>query len=242
MAGDDEIRGELTQSMRDEFLKDAGESAQRDAKSGKKDDGKAGRCEEVTNVRVNDALNAVKSMAQLSSKIEMPHWLTDEPPFPAGQCIVTKNAIVNLPNLITSKPCKVLPTPDLFHANALPFAFNPEAQCPRWLKFLDEIFSGDEQSIAALGEWIGYNLLPDVSQHKMLMLIGPARSGKSIVGRILQQLVGELNSANPTLADLAGPFGMQGLLGKMSAVVGDAGLSSKVDQHAILETSAWDSR
>jgi len=34
-----------------------------------------------------------------------------------------------------------------------------------------------------LQDWFGYTLSPDTSQQKMLMIVGPTRSGKGTIGR-----------------------------------------------------------
>jgi hypothetical protein len=49
-------------------------------------------------------------------------------------------------------------TPDFVSLYALPFDFDPEAQCPKWLGFLGQIFEGDEARIRLLQEWFGYCL------------------------------------------------------------------------------------
>lgn len=48
----------------------------------------------------------------------------------------------------------------------------------------------DAQSIDTLSEWFGYSLLPDTRHHKLLMLIGPPRSGKGTIARVLRGLIG----------------------------------------------------
>ena len=49
-------------------------------------------------------------------------------------------------------------------------------------------------------EVFGYVLTPDTKQQKIAMLVGPKRSGKGLIGRILRRLVGERNTCSPTLA------------------------------------------
>ena len=69
--------------------------------------------------------------------------------------------------------------------HATPFAYDPSAPMPEgWLKFLKEIFPDDPQSIMALQEWFGYLLSGDTTQEKILLIIGPKRSGKGTILRI----------------------------------------------------------
>jgi putative DNA primase/helicase len=92
----------------------------------------------------------------------------------------------------------------------------------RWLHFLDQLWPDDPPSIALLQEWFGYCLTLDTRQQKMLLIVGPRRSGKGTIGRVLSQLVGPANVCGPTTTSLAGPFGLQPLIGKSLAIVSDA--------------------
>jgi len=56
----------------------------------------------------------------------------------------------------------------------------------------------------------------------MLLLVGPRRGGKGTIARVLAHLIGAANVAGPTTSSLAGPFGLQPLLGKSLAIVSDA--------------------
>jgi len=78
------------------------------------------------------------------------------------------------------------------------------------------------QALDLLQEWFGYCLTADTSQQKMLMIVGPRRSGKGTIARMLARLVGAGNVCGPTASGLAGPFGLQPLVGKTLAIVSDA--------------------
>src|SRR5262249_8172089 len=90
-------------------------------------------------------------------------------------------------------------------------------------------------AIATLQEWFGYCLLPDTSQQKILLAVGPKRSGKGTIARVLRGLVGIENTAGPTLASLGTNFGLWPLLGKTLAIVSDARLSGRTDQAIVIE-------
>ena len=49
---------------------------------------------------------------------------------------------------------------------------------------LDQLWAGDSESIAALQEWFGYCLTNDTRQQKILMIVGPKRSGKGTIARV----------------------------------------------------------
>lgn len=86
-----------------------------------------------------------------------------------------------------------------------------------------------------LAEWFGYCLTSDTRHHKVLMLVGPPRSGKSTILRVLTALVGAGNVCHPTFGDLGGTFGLEPLLGKTLAIFSDARLSKRSDEAAIIE-------
>jgi len=162
---------------------------------------------------------------------------------------VFDNAMVMLQN---GKPTEIPLNPDYFNMVRLPFSYDPAATYEGWTKYLGEIFqlkqlaknqegfdgdSGefeetydyvpDELSASILSEYTGLCLTSDTSFQKILGLIGPKRSGKGTYGRILRLLVGPENVAAPTLADLTTDFGLQGLLDKTVAVIGDANIGGK---------------
>lgn len=130
----------------------------------------------------------------------------------------------------------VQPTPRLFATNALGCAWDPDAKEPTaWLAFLESVWGDDKDSIRALQQMFGYFLTADTSQQKLFALVGPARSGKGTIGRILTLLLGPDAVVHPTLASLERPFGMAPFVGKMLAIVGDARLGGRQDQATVVE-------
>jgi len=192
-------------------------------------------CRKVRTGLVANVALALASECLLPGSRTQPTWLDGDGPFPATEVLVTATGLVHLPSLVAGRPCLLRPTPALFSGNALPFGFDPAAECPEWVRFLGTLWPDDQPSIDTLSEWFGYCLLPDTRQHKLLMLIGPPRSGKGTIARVLRGTVGEQNLASPTLASLAGPFGLWPLLGKLVALVADARLSGRTDSIAVVE-------
>ncbi|MCE5327863.1 MAG: phage/plasmid primase, P4 family [Planctomycetaceae bacterium] len=168
---------------------------------------------------INAALESLRVRAHLPASIVPPAWLDGKPERPPATEILPCRSY----NLHISSETVLPPTPALFTTNALDFDFDRHAPWPEaWLDFLEQLWGDDQQSIALLQEWFGYCLTADTSQQKMLLLVGPKRSGKGTIGRILSRLVGPANVAGPTTSGLAGPFGLQPLVGKSLAIVSDA--------------------
>ncbi|MGV9800187.1 phage/plasmid primase, P4 family [Mycobacterium sp. NPDC003449] len=111
--------------------------------------------------------------------------------------------------------------PAYFSLHCLGFDYDARASAPRWLQFLDEVWPGDGDAHALLQEWFGYVLSGRTDLHKMLMLIGVTRSGKSTITKILDRLVGPANCAWITAETLVSRFGLAQLVGKPLAVFAD---------------------
>lgn len=171
---------------------------------------------------VKAALDSVRTYVHLPATVSPPTWL-GEPTSnsDARDILPCRTSNLHLPTLTP-----IPPTPRLFTMNALDFDYNPMARRPEhWLQFLDAIWGDDAEQISLLQEWFGYCLTADTSQQKMLLMVGPKRSGKGTIGRVLARLVGPGNVAGPTTSSLAGGFGLQPLVGKSLAIVSDARFS-----------------
>jgi putative DNA primase/helicase len=233
-----EIRSEITHLVKREFDRIAlaqWEIAKREADEN--DQIAPPVVRKVTGALVGNVLGALASESLLPGRIEPPAWIGDDepPPWPADECVVTRSGIVHIPSVGTTENAVLPLTPTLFSTNVLPYGYDPDAKCDTWLSFLDSLWNDDPETIEALQEWFGYLLLPDTSQHKMPLLIGPPRSGKGTIARALRGMIGLQNLCAPTLASLAGPFGLWPLVGKLVALVADARLSGRTDAIAVVE-------
>jgi putative DNA primase/helicase len=116
------------------------------------------------------------------------------------------------------------PHPGWFTMNALAAEFDPEARCPNWLKFLEELWGkdGDQQSIDTLQECFGYCLTRDTHIHKMMMIIGPPRSGKGTIAKVQGELISERGTAVIGLSRLVEGFEAQIIIGKQLVIIPDA--------------------
>lgn len=194
--------------------------------------------ERLTTGILGNVVMQLKAQSILGSHITPPAWL-DEPPrgWPAADLLATRRELVYLPALVAGEPHSVPATPKYFSTSALDYDFDIEAPPPKlWLDFLaSELWPDDPASVETLQEWSGYLLTGDTRQQKMLLLIGPPRSGKGTIARILTDMLGRANVSGPTLASLEGNFGLAPLLGKSAAIISDARLSGKTDQSKIVE-------
>lgn len=112
-------------------------------------------------------------------------------------------------------------SPDYFTTNILPYDFAPEATAPSWLAFLHEVFEGDAERAALLQEWFGYMMSNSYEHHKILFMLGPPRSGKGTVGRVMEQVVGSHNFTGASLHSFASDPFLASLQTKTVAFSGD---------------------
>lgn len=177
--------------------------------------------------------NVVHALASVALATVSPRgWLSAPEPFDAAELLVCDNVIVHTLSRAT------LPhTRALWSRSSTAYGFDPAAPSPRrWLRFLDEVFGDDSKAREAVQEFFGLSLTRITKFQKGLMPIGPKRSGKGTMIRVLTALVGLLNVANPTLNSLGERFGLQNLVDKVLAIVTDARLSHRSDLAAVAET------
>ena len=172
--------------------------------------------------KISNLTDALAAMTHLDGEIEPPAWLIDNPPMPAQEIVPCSNGLLHVTSRVLHRH-----TADYFSTVAVPYAYDPDVPKPeKWIKFLGELWPGEggSESITALQQYMGYVLSGRVDLHKILLLVGPTRSGKGTIARVLQALVGKGNHAGPTLSSLGSNFGLQPLLCKPLAVVSDARL------------------
>ena len=189
---------------------------------------------------VSELIDALSGIAKIRGNLQPPVWLTDDGTRPpADEILALQNGLLHIPTRQLFE-C----TPDFFTINSLDYSYDLETQCPEWHAFLKSVWENDQESIRTLQEWFGYVLTSDTSQQKILLLIGPRRSGKGTIARILSHLLGRANVASPTLAGLKETFGLQSMIGKLLAVISDARLptSNTVITERLLSISGEDAQ
>ena len=170
---------------------------------------------------VSAGLDAIKSIVHLPNhpNTKPPIWLEGY-----AQSKPQSSKLISLMNGIFHLEDSILLPHSLgfFTQNSLPFAYNPSAQCPVWMSFLSSVWPNDQESVDALQEMFGYILSGDTRQQKFFNIIGPRRSGKGTINKVLVALLGQHNTVAPELGELCDTFGLQPWLGKLLASFTDA--------------------
>ncbi|MBO7330012.1 MAG: toprim domain-containing protein [Lentisphaeria bacterium] len=86
------------------------------------------------------------------------------------------------------------------------YSFDPQATCPTWEQFIEEITDGARDRSDLLQEMFGYCLTHDTRYQKCFYLIGDGANGKSVLLGILEALIGEANASHVEIAFLGSDF------------------------------------
>jgi putative DNA primase/helicase len=188
-----------------------------------------------TRTKVNTILDALEAGVYQTREKSVPFWIEPFQHASTLDLVARRNGLLNLGTR------ELLPhDPHLFNINSLSFDYDPAAPTypELWQAFLRQLWPNDEDhklSRLTLQEIFGLMLTPDTRHQKIFMIVGPKRSGKGTIGRILTAMLGKDNVANPTLASLSTNFGLSPLIDKRAAIISDARLGPQTNSHTVAE-------
>lgn len=109
---------------------------------------------------------------------------------------------------------------------AVAIDFDTGATCPLWERFLGDVFQGDGDTIAFIQRWAGYCLTGDVREQKALFFHGGGGNGKSLLVKVLRDLLGPyaVKAPNDLLTESFGtrhPTELAGQRGKRLSLVSE---------------------
>jgi len=118
-----------------------------------------------------------------------------------------------------------------FHS---PAAYEPRAECPRWLRFLDEVFCGDKALVAFIQRAVGYTLTAATSEQVWFFLWGRGANGKGVLIGTLQCVFGSYAFTLPfscfeVRRSEATPNDLAALPGRRLVVAAESGDASTFD-------------
>lgn len=96
-----------------------------------------------------------------------------------------KNGVVNLKMGIL-----IQPDPAMLMTRQCNASYTPNAQCPHWLKFLNEVFQGKQELIDSIQRLLGYTFTGSVTEEIMVICYGFGANGKSVMSNIIQHIAG----------------------------------------------------
>lgn len=75
------------------------------------------------------------------------------------------------------------------------YDYDPDARCPRWEKFIEDITDEEPKRADVLQTLAGYILIPDCRYQKIFILLGGGSNGKSVYLEVIQALFGKENAS-----------------------------------------------
>lgn len=184
-----------------------------------------------TKTKVEHILDALRAVSNLPASAQAPSWLGTDPGLDPRDMLALQNGLLHIPTR-TLHPS----TATFFGLNELMFPFDASASTPSaWLHFLETLWPDDVESRETLQEFLGYLLTSRTHLQKILMIVGPKRSGKGTIARVTRRLLGDRNVCGPTLAAMSEPFGLSVLIGKSAAIIADARIGGRTDTAVVAE-------
>ena len=155
---------------------------------------------------------------------------------------MNNESYINLKNgLYDTRKKELVPhSPAIFTSIQLDFAYEYDAKTPKFEKFLNEIFEGDQDKIDYVLNTMCYLLFPDYSYQKVFILFGSGRNGKGVLASVIKNLLGTENVSAVSIHDLANNrFAVSNLKDKLVNISSEVG-SKDLETEMIKKLSGGD--
>lgn len=187
----------------------------------------------VTTQRVNNILLSLKGRIGVSESIELNSW--EDGREALLYTIPVNNGLVCL-DYKNFRPDLTKHTPHYFGLTKLPYDFDPDATCPEWEEFLDDVMRGRTEYIRLLQQWCGYLFRPDLREHKFLLCVGEGANGKTVFFDVVESVIGSENCSHVGLSQLHRPFTTYAMLGKMANITNESSHLIEDEGENVLKT------
>ena len=215
-----ELRAKFSASIKGEFDR-LNILEQTKAAESSRDGGEPATAKKVTLALVSNVLQATSSMVCVSGEVEPNTWL---PTKKRPNLVSMTNGLVDVDAILADCDDYLQAnTPQWFSMVSLPYAFDPEALCPRWNAFLEHNLEMDPERIKMLQEWAGYLLIASTDEQKFMILEGEGKNGKSVFLAGLTAMLGLDNVSNVALENFGDRFQLTNTIGKLLNASGDCG-------------------
>lgn len=148
---------------------------------------------------------------------------------------------INLWNGTYSLDLRALLTPQSFHylTTRLPFSYDPDAECPTWMYYVQSTFTQsptcnlpDQELIDFVQEAMGYSLTTDVKYHVSFWCLGEGENGKGVLFHVLSQLAGPAQALLDINSLKRNTYQLAGLAGKRIAMCSEVNTFDNVVEDA----------
>lgn len=135
--------------------------------------------------------------------------------------------------------------PEQMINQASPVTYDPKAEAPRFVQFLDEIFEKDSDLIYYIQKAFGYSLTGDVKEQLIFFCHGSGENGKTVLFTVLEKILGSYGLALPAATFLRNTFNTQtndlAMMENRRFVIASEALSAtKMDEQKLKKISGGD--
>lgn len=138
-----------------------------------------------------------------------------EPPPPVGAFLPIANGVLNLS---ADAPVLLPNSPDYWFTEKIPFVYNQEAQCERFLNELIRPALPDPDDVLLLQRDLGRQLFAGNEAQTIAILEGEGGSGKSVLISIIEAIISLSKVGYLRSNQLTGRFETHGFIGKSTLV------------------------
>ena len=164
-------------------------------------------------------LQNVQAVSLVAADQEPPCWL--DTGRAGGDVFAFPNGLLSLDDALAGRLDALRPhSPDFFSLDVLPYALDPDADCPTFLRVLQEALP-DPDLQELVRQMFGYLLAYDTSQEKFFLLEGAGANGKTVICTVLREVLGPDNVSSVDLGafDASRTFPLAVTIGKKANIV-----------------------
>lgn len=122
--------------------------------------------------------------------------------------------------------------PDFHLQSGRNVEWDEDAKAPHFKQFLQDVFRDDEDredKIQFIIEWMGLCLIPDTNYEKFVVCVGEGGNGKSVLLKLMPELVGHDNVYNAPIQRLGNRGALAELVGKLLLT------SSEINENTVMD-------
>jgi putative DNA primase/helicase len=168
---------------------------------------------QITSQKIRDILLCLSGRAHFKATRTLNSWENGQEE--KIYTVALRNGLLQFNRDGTGEPVLLPHTPKYFNVVRLDYDYDPEAQCPLWLSFLDDVMLGRKEYIDLLQQWCGYLFRPDLREQKFLLCVGEGANGKGVFTEVLSAVVGKENCSEISLSRFNNSFALWPMLGKI---------------------------
>lgn len=187
-----------------------------------------------TRSKVSDVIDALNGEPAVYGA--PPVWIEQRDRPDTRDLIAFNNGLLDVNAFCRGEVRLLNPTPELFTLATIPYDYDEGSWSRMMVDYCNETFNNDPESVRLLAQWLGYNLVHDLSHEKCMFYIGPTRSGKSTLLAAMEAMLGKEQCGSTNYSTLANTHGLSPLVGKSTVIAGDAKAARKYELDAVLET------